>query len=93
MGQYTGSPGRSTYCFAELASTSSIIACHLLDFMVQGKITEADASAVRLDTTASRVFGNVLTCSFSDMRVDRQTDMLVSILCILSGGKVIDHSV
>jgi len=32
-------------------STSSIMARHLLDFMVQGKITEADAPTIRLDTT------------------------------------------
>jgi len=31
-------------------STSSTIACHLLDFMVQGKITEADALKIRLAT-------------------------------------------
>jgi len=34
-------------------STSSFIAHHLLDFMVQGKITEADAPTVRLDATPS----------------------------------------
>jgi len=34
-------------------STSSIIACHLKDFMVQGKITEADALTIRLDATPS----------------------------------------
>jgi len=35
-------------------STSSIIACHLLDFMVQGKITEADAlMTVCLNATPS----------------------------------------
>jgi len=30
-------------------STSSITACQLLDFMVQGKITEADAPTIRVD--------------------------------------------
>jgi len=34
-------------------STSSIIARHLKDFMVQGKITEADAHTIRLDATPS----------------------------------------
>jgi len=34
-------------------SPSSCIACHLLDFMVQGKITEADTSTIRLDATLS----------------------------------------
>jgi len=34
-------------------STSSITARHLLDFMVQGKITEADALTVHLDATPS----------------------------------------
>ena len=34
-------------------STSSIIARHLLDYMVQGKITEADTPTIRLDTTPS----------------------------------------
>jgi len=34
-------------------STSSIIAHHLLDFMVQGKITEADAPSICLYTTPS----------------------------------------
>jgi len=32
-------------------STSSTVACHLLDFMVEGKITEADAPTIRLDAT------------------------------------------
>jgi len=32
-------------------STFSIIACHLLDFIVQGKITEADTLTVRQDAT------------------------------------------
>jgi len=36
-------------------STSSITARHLLDFMVQGKITQADAPIICLDTTASRL--------------------------------------
>ena len=34
-------------------STSSITAHHLLDFMVQGKITEADTPTTRLDATPS----------------------------------------
>ena len=34
-------------------STSSITACHLLDFMVQGKITDAGTLTTRLDATAS----------------------------------------
>jgi len=34
-------------------STSSITARHLLDFMVQGKITETDALTIRLDATPS----------------------------------------
>ena len=34
-------------------STSSIAARRLLDFMVQGKITEADAPTVRLDAAIS----------------------------------------
>jgi len=34
-------------------STSSITAHRLLDFMVQGKTTEADAPTIRLDATAS----------------------------------------
>jgi len=33
--------------------TSSITACHLLEFMVQEKITEADAPTIRLDATPS----------------------------------------
>jgi len=36
-------------------STSSIIARHLLDFMLQGKKTEADAPTIRLDATQSRL--------------------------------------
>jgi len=36
-------------------STDSIIALHLLDFMVQGKITEADAPKNRLDATPTRL--------------------------------------
>jgi len=36
-------------------STSSIIARHLLDFMVQGKITEADALTVCLNANPSRL--------------------------------------
>jgi len=36
-------------------STSSITACHLLDFVVQGKITEADALTIHLDSTPSRL--------------------------------------
>jgi len=34
-------------------STSSIIARHLKDFVVQGKITEAEAHTIRLDATPS----------------------------------------
>jgi len=34
--------------------TSSITACHL-DFMVQGKIKEADAPTIHLDATPSRL--------------------------------------
>jgi len=34
-------------------STSSITASCLLDFMVQGKITEADAQTIHLDATPS----------------------------------------
>jgi len=34
-------------------STSSIIDRHLLDFMVHGNITEADAPIIRLDATPS----------------------------------------
>jgi len=34
-------------------STSSIIARHLLDFMVQGKTTEADARTICLEATPS----------------------------------------
>jgi len=34
-------------------STSSIIARHLLDFMMHGKITEADALIIHLDATTS----------------------------------------
>jgi len=34
-------------------STSSITACHILDFMVQGKITEAEAPTIRMDATPS----------------------------------------
>jgi len=36
-------------------STSSIIARHLLDFMLQGKKTEADAPTIRLDATQFRL--------------------------------------
>jgi len=36
-------------------STSSITARHLLDSMVQGKITEADAPTISLDATPSRL--------------------------------------
>ena len=34
-------------------STSSITTCHLLDFTEQGKLTEADASTIRLDAPTS----------------------------------------
>ena len=34
-------------------STSSITARHLLDFIAQAKITEADAPTIRLDATQS----------------------------------------
>jgi len=57
MDQYASSPGHRTYCYAELvrhpSSTSSIIACHLLDFRVQGKISEADTPTICLDVTLS----------------------------------------
>ena len=36
-------------------STTSISARHLLDFIVQGKITETDAPTTSLDTTLSRL--------------------------------------
>jgi len=36
-----------------LLSTSSITAHHLVDFMVHGKITEADAPTICLDATPS----------------------------------------
>jgi len=36
-------------------SISSITACRLLDFMVQGKMTEAHAPTIRLDATQSRL--------------------------------------
>jgi len=42
MDQFTGSHVHSTYCFAELAASFINVlhfARHLLDFMVQGKIT------------------------------------------------------
>jgi len=42
MDQYAGIPGHSTYCYTELAASFinfCVIACHLLDFVVQGKIT------------------------------------------------------
>jgi len=47
MDQYAGSRGHSTVTqnLLHLLSASSIIACYLLDVMVQGKITEADALA------------------------------------------------
>ena len=66
MDQHAGSPGRSTYCYAELtvltalthgrmtrhpSSTSSITARHLLDFVVQGKIAEAEAPIISLGAT------------------------------------------
>jgi len=57
MDQYAGSPGRSNYCYAELtASFVNFLHCCLPSsgfycaaFMVQGKITEADALTVCLD--------------------------------------------
>ena len=52
MDQYVGSPGHSTYSLHHLW-TSSITARHLLDFMVQGKITEADAPIFHQDATPS----------------------------------------
>jgi len=36
-------------------STSSITARHLLDFMVQGKITEAESPTIRMDATISEL--------------------------------------
>jgi len=47
MDQYAGSRGHSTVTqnLLHLFSASSIIACYLLDVIVQGKITEADALA------------------------------------------------
>jgi len=43
MDRYAGSPGRSIYTVTQNSlhrvSTSCITACHLLDFMAQGKIT------------------------------------------------------
>jgi len=46
-------------------STSSIIACHLLDFMVQGKITEADAlMTVCLNATPSGLSVLPTKCPF-----------------------------
>ena len=55
MDQYAGSPGHCTYCYAELSASfiNFIIARHLLDFMVHGKITEADALTIHLDATPS----------------------------------------
>jgi len=51
MDQYAASPGHCTYPL----STSSIIAHHL-DFMVQGKITEADAlTSPHLDYPTSTI--------------------------------------
>jgi len=50
MDQYAGSPGHSTYCYQNWLrplSTSSTTAHHLLGFIVQGKITEADTPTSR----------------------------------------------
>jgi len=52
MDQYAGSPDTVTVAAvtqnsARPLSTSSITACQLLDFMVQGKITEAGAPTPR----------------------------------------------
>jgi len=58
MDQYAGSPGHSTYCYGELTASFInflITARCLLDFIVQGKITEADAPTIRLDATQSRL--------------------------------------
>jgi len=43
-------------------STSSIIAHHLLDFMVQGTITEADAPTSRLDAPPSSSYHFYAEC-------------------------------
>ena len=56
MDQYAGSRGHSTYCYAELAAffiNFLRYSRHLLDFMVQGKTTEAKAPTIRLDATPS----------------------------------------
>jgi len=53
MDQYAGSPGHSTYSYAELIA-SFMNFLHLLDFMEQGKITEENAPTIRLDATPSR---------------------------------------
>jgi len=45
-----------TYCYAELTASFikfSITACYLLDFMVQGKITEPDATTVGMKAAPS----------------------------------------
>jgi len=52
MDQYAGSPGHSTYSYAELIA-SFMNFLHLLDFMDQGKITEENAPTIRLDATPS----------------------------------------
>ena len=54
MDQYAGSPGHSTYSYAELIA-SFMNFLHLLDFMEQGKITEENAPTIRLDATPSRL--------------------------------------
>jgi len=60
VGQYVGSPDHLVPTVIQNtlhpSSTSSIIARHLLDFMVQGKITEAGAPTIRLDATPSGLF-------------------------------------
>ena len=60
MGQYVGSPDHLVPTVIQNTlhplSTSSIIARHLLDFMVQGKITEAGAPTIRLGATPSGLF-------------------------------------
>jgi len=56
MHQHAGSPSHSTCCYTEL--TASFInflhyCLHVLDFMVQGKTTEAAEPTICLDTTPS----------------------------------------
>jgi len=56
MDQYAGSPVTVPTVMQNSLhhlSTSSITVRRLLEFMVQGKITEADALTIRLDATPS----------------------------------------